>query len=257
MAPADPAKLAAAKERLWFYPFELPDGTRTRSYIPARIAGVHATRLRQLRAVIARKVTNPRAMTAIDLASHEGYFALELAKHFARVRGYEIRQESVAAARLMTELLGVANVDYVEADLGKLPFDPALSADFVLVFGLIYHLEDPIGMLRLASRLSRQHILIETQVFPYDISGMVENGAYDSQRPVAGVFALTADYPASPEGGTTELALVPSLNALLALLRGFGFAELEVLPAAPDDYEQFRRGARVIVYGRKQAAVEA
>ena len=254
MVLADPAKLTAAKQRLWFYPFELPDGTLTRSYIPARIAGVHATRLRQLRAVIARKVANPRVMTAIDLASHEGFFAIELAKHFSQVRGYEMRGDSIAAARLMTELFGVANIEYVEADLGKLSFDPALRADFVLVYGLIYHLEDPIGLLRLASRLCRTHILVETQVFPYDISGMVENGAYDSQRPVAGVFALTADNPASPEGGTTELALVPSLNALLSLLRGFGFAEIEVLPPAPGDYEQFRRGSRVIVYGRKQAA---
>jgi len=251
MDHADPAMLDLVKQRLWFYQFELPDGTVTRSDIPARILEVHSTRARHLRTVIEQKVADPSRMTAIDFASHEGFFSLELAKYFASVRGYEIRTESVLAARLIAEVCGASNVDFVEADLRRLEFDPALSADFVLVFGLIYHLEDPLRVLRLAAQLTRQHILIETQVFPYDVSGIVENGAYDSQRPVTGVFALTADFPDSREGGASELALVPSLNALLWLLRHFGFEEIAVLPAAADDYEQFRRGARVIVYGRK------
>ena len=66
-----------------------------------------------------------------------------------------------------------------------------------------------------------------------------------------GVFSLSADYSTAREGGSTDLALVPSLNALLFLLRTFGFETLHVLESAPDDYEQFRRGSRVVVYGSK------
>jgi tRNA (mo5U34)-methyltransferase len=142
-------------------------------------------------------------------------------------------------------------VEYVSADLQTMTFDEKWSSDFVLVYGLIYHMEDPIHVLRLASQMCRQHILIETQVFPYDMTGRIEDGNYQSLRPVAGTFALTPDYPAGREGGSTSVALVPSLNALLFLLRHFGFGDVQVLQPAEDDYEQYRRGSRVIVYGRK------
>jgi hypothetical protein len=123
--------------------------------------------------------------------------------------------------------------------------------DFVLLFGLIYHLEDPIHAIRLASQMCRKHILIETQIFPYDISGGLEDGHYTHIRQIEGVFGLTPDYPHLREGGSTDIALVPSLNALLFLLKAFGFSETLVLPSESDDYEQYRRGKRVIIYGSK------
>ena len=70
---------------------------------------------------------------------------------------------------------------------------------------------------------------------------------------VAGVFGLTPDYARRREGGSTDIALVPSLNALLYLLRNFGFSDLFVMPSSDDDYEQFRRGSRVVVYGGRSA----
>jgi ubiquinone/menaquinone biosynthesis C-methylase UbiE len=197
-------------------------------------------------------VENPAGSTAIDFASHEGYYSIELAKQFSFVRGFEYRADHVGAARLIADVLDVRNVEFVQANLQELSFDAKLSADFVLVYGLIYHMEDPIHVLRLASQLCRKHILIETQIFPYDISGRIEDGHYQWQRSVNGVFGLVPDYPEGPEGGSTELALVPSLNALIFLLKTFGFDKTEVLEPLPDDYEQFRRGSRVIVYGQKR-----
>jgi len=250
--PTDAAGLLqAVKARVWFYEFELPDGTRTRTDIPADIARIHTSRRDKLRRVIRERIPDAATSTAVDLASHEGYFSIELARHFAKVVGLEIRRESVEAARLVTRALGMDNVVYREADLQRMAHDDALCADLVLVYGLIYHLENPIHALRLAAGLARRHILVETQVFPYDVSGRVEDGHYLGQRAVEGVFSLSADYSTAREGGSTDLALVPSLNALLYLLRAFGFATLEVLPSEPGDYEQFRRGSRVVVYGAK------
>lgn len=246
--------LQAVKDRVWFYEFELPDGTRTRTDVPAEIARIHTSRLAKLRRVIQQHIPDAATSSAVDFASHEGYFSIELARHFATVRGLEIRRESIEAARLITRALGVDNVVYREADLQRMPHDDALCADLVLVYGLIYHLENPIHALRLAAGLSRRHILIETQLFPYDVSGRIEDGHYLGQRAVEGVFSLSADYSTAREGGSTDLALVPSLNALLYLLRAFGFETLEVLESEPGDYEQFRRGSRVVVYGAKAPA---
>jgi hypothetical protein len=249
----DPAKLREVRQRKWFYAFELPDGTVTETYIGAEVLPVHTTRRNHLRRIIETRVAEPGRLTALDLASHEGYFSIELARHFAHVRGVEFRTESLAAARLITEVLGISNVEYLQADVQR-PIDADWSADFVLVYGLIYHVENPIQVLRLASRLCRQHLLLETQLLPYDVSGRVEDGHYTNLRDVNGVFGLALDYPHGREGGSTEVALVPSLSAVTFLLRMFGFEEIVVLPPGPEDYEQHRRGSRVIIYARKPRA---
>lgn len=246
-----PATLQAIRERIWFYEFELPDGSRTRCDLPEEMRPIHSTRQRQLLRVIEERIRNPASKSALDFASHEGFFSFEMAKHFGFVRGLEFRSESLAAARLMAGALGITNVEFQAADLQHMSFDERLCADFVMVFGLIYHLENPIHALRLASQLCRGHILIETQVLPYDITGRVEFARYDHHRPVNGVFALVPDSPASREGGSTHFALVPSLNTLLHLLRSFDFKHVEVLAPQKDDYEQYQRGSRVIVYGRR------
>jgi len=243
--------LRRVRQRKWFYEFDLPDGSRTDSDLPAEVRHIHSSRIDKLRHVIARYVDPAERSSALDLASHEGYFSVELSRHFASVRGLELRDDSIEAARLITRALDISNVVYEQADLTTLSFDERLKADFVLVYGLLYHLENPIQVIRLASALARTHILIETQVFPYDISGRLEDGNYRWQREVQGVFSLSADYADRREGGSTDIALVPSLNALVFLLRHFGFGTIEVVPSDERDYEQFYRRSRVVLYARR------
>jgi len=243
--------LSQVKSRTWFYEFDLPDGTSTTTDVPPSVLPIHTSRRDKLRYVIDRHVPDAGGLVAYDFASHEGYYTIELARHFRAVCGFEIRPESLDAAKLITDVLQVKNVEYRRADLQKMEYDAEQTADFVLLYGLIYHLENPVHTLRLASQMTRRHILIETQVFPYDIGGMIEDGAYTNQRRLEGVFGLAPDYSWGREGGSTDIALVPSLNALLFLMRGFGFTTIEVVQTSNPDYEQFTRGNRVVVYGRK------
>jgi len=245
------AMLRRIKERTWFYEFELPDGTRTTTDVPADVLPIHASRRDKLVRIISERVAGASELSAIDMASHEGFYSVEMSRHFRTVRGLEVRQSSLEAARLITSALGISNVVYEQADLQTMRYAPEDAADFVLLYGLIYHLENPVHTLRLASQLCRRHLLIETQVFPYDVSGGLEDGHYMNVRRIEGVFGLTPDYSAHREGGSTDIALVPSLNALLFLLRTFGFRSVEVLPSHEGDYEQFRRGSRVLVYAEK------
>jgi tRNA (mo5U34)-methyltransferase len=249
----DPAssRLERVKSRVWFYKFELPDGSITDCDVPDYVIGIHSDRLEKLREVIATHVPDAGTATAIDFASHEGFYTHELARHFRHAVGLEIKDDSRDHARLITDTLGFTNIEYRKADLQSMRASECELADFVLVYGLLYHVENPIHTLRLASQLSRKHILIETQVFPYDISGPIEDGNFLAQRPVCGVFSLSADYSHHREGGSTDIALVPSLNALVFLLKTFGFSTVEVLKFDRHNYEQFYRGSRVIVYGTK------
>src|SRR5437773_2273365 len=81
--------LATIKSRIWFYEFELPDGTLTRTDIRPDVLHIHRSRREKLRRVIRDHVGDASGLTALDVASHEGYFALELARHFAAVHGVE------------------------------------------------------------------------------------------------------------------------------------------------------------------------
>lgn len=249
--PERPTALDRVKARRWFYRFELPDGTLTDTHTPPDVLPIHETRRTKLRDVLRTYVGDAARLRAIDFAAHEGFFSIELARHFGRVDGFDLRPDNVAAARLIAEALGVRNATFTQANLQEMAFEERHRADFVLIYGLLYHLEDPIRVLRLAAQLSRKHILLETQVFPYDVSGRIEDGHYKTQRSVTGVFALSPDYPDKSVGGPTNMCLIPSINALTYLLQSFGFKTVQTLPSEPDDYEQIRRGARVIIYAAK------
>ncbi|MFZ5784762.1 MAG: class I SAM-dependent methyltransferase [Pseudomonadota bacterium] len=243
--------LAAAKQRMWFYEFELPDGTLTQSFLPPHLRPIHTSRRDKLRQVVTSCLPGSRDLTAIDLACHEGYFSVALARYFRHVRAYDLREENVRAARLMISALGIENVEVDKADVRTLAFREDLRADFVLIYGLLYHVEDPIGLLRLASNLARRQVLIETQVLPFDISGRVEDGNYQSQRDFLGVFGLAADNAESREGGATSMALVPSVNTLRVVLKNLGFRTVTLIEAPDGDFEQFRRGSRVVIHAEK------
>ncbi|MBB6251323.1 class I SAM-dependent methyltransferase [Nitrospirillum iridis] len=243
--------LQAIKDRVWFYEFELPDGSTTKTDIPSDALPIHTTRRDKLRQVIREHVETPGQLTAIDLASHEGYFSIELSKHFRSVLGVEFKEDSIVAAQAMVRALSISNVSFMQADLQKAQPTESPTADFVLLYGLMYHLENPVHTLRLASAMCRQHMLIETQVMPYDIGGRMEDGHYRWQRDIQGIFGLAADYATGREGGSTDIALVPSVNTLFFLLRAFGFTTIKRLDAGPEDYEQFQRGSRVIIYAAK------
>lgn len=244
--------LALVQARKWFYAFELPDGSTTTTDIDPEVLHLHSTRRDHLRAVLAG-IPDAARMNALDLASHEGYFSVELARHFRWVQGVELRERSIQAAEMVTALLGVGNLGFRQLDLLQVPpaEEPALAADFVLLYGLLYHLEEPLRLLRLACRLARRHILLETQVLPYDLTGKVEDGSYQWQRDIHGGFGLVEDYSERREGGSAEFALVPSVQALCHLLQRFGCTQVRLLPALPTDHEQYRRGARVIIHGIK------
>ena len=237
-----------AKSMKWFYEFELPDGSKTSTNYPDEILKIHTSRRDALRRVLAAHVQDPRDLTAADIASHEGYFTFEMATHFANVTGYEFRVESIENAKLMGRILQLNNVSFEQFDIQNTQNNYIAQKDFVLLYGLMYHLENPIKSLRVACAMARKHILIDTQIFAYDLFGRIEDSSYMHQRQVEGIFALTADYANHREGGSTDFALVPSLNSLIHLLKYFGFRTVEIVEPKEDYYEQFLRKNRVIIY---------
>jgi tRNA (mo5U34)-methyltransferase len=243
--------LRKVRDRQWFYQFDLPDGTSTESYLPAGVVGIHSTRMEMLwnglAAVVAE--TGWPSLTAVDIACHQGYFATQLARKGCReVVAVDVRAEHIADTKLMASVYGLSNLRTVQADVNTL--DPASLGifDISLMFGLLYHIEHPVGALRLARALTRRACVIETQVAP-NVTGVVDWGSYQFQRQIIGCLAVIdeTNVTDNPESSTTGICIVPSYEALVWMLRAVGFARVERVPPPLHAYEQLASGKRVMV----------
>jgi tRNA (mo5U34)-methyltransferase len=239
-----------ALERAWFYPLTLPDGRVLPSTHDGRVDAIHVTRSRMLDAFIAKKFNGDRsALSAVDLACHQGWFSLQLARAgFGSVAAIDARAEHVADADLLAKVYGLSAIAPRQRDVFALTPQQDGTHDLVLMFGLLYHLENPVGALRVARSLTKTACVIETQVVPH-MSGMVDWGSYEYVRPLKGCFGIIdeIDETHAPEASVTGVCLAPSTEGLLWLLRAVGFSDAYVLPVPDDGYEQLRHGKRVMV----------
>lgn len=245
--------LEQVRDREWFYSFELPDGSLTPTYHGGELDAIHDTRWRMLEHTL--DTTFPDGygdLRAVDLAAHQGWFATRMARAgLEAVTCVEQREQHVADSRLIAKALGHGDMQFIHSDIFDLDTETLGTFDVVLMLGLLYHLENPVGALRLARRLCRDLFVIETQVVP-GMNGMVDFGSYRFVRPLKGSFGLIdeLDETHAPEAGATGICLVPSLEALTWLMDKVGFRDVTVLRPPADAYEQLRYGKRVMVSAR-------
>ena len=244
------ALLDRVHARRWFYEFDLPDGSSTPSYLPPGVAGIHTTRLAMLRHALAPLALNGYgSLSVVDIACHQGYFATHVARKGCRdVLAVDARAEHLADVELIAQAYGLTNVRTMQADINTVQAAAIGAFDITLMLGLLYHVENPVGLLRLARALTRRACIVETQVTP-NMTGVVDWGSYLFQRPMIGSVAIideTAETHA-PEASTTGICLCPSYEALLWLLGKVGFARVERIAPPESAYEQHASGKRVMV----------
>ena len=236
--------------RDWFYRFTLPSGAVTGSAHAPDILAIHNTRWAMAETALRGAFPDGAARaSAMDLACHQGWFSWKLRQFgFGSVHGIDARQPHVDDARLITSAMGVEHVAFSRGDVHGLT--PAIvgTHDLVLCFGLLYHLENPVGALRVARSLCKRLCLIETQVAPGQ-TGVVDYGSYRFVKPIEGSFVIVdeTDETHGPEASTLGISLIPSLEALHFILRKVGFSRVETLPVPDDGYEQLKYGKRVVL----------
>lgn len=245
------AAQASALGKTWFYPFVLPDGRVTPSYEGGVLDAIHHTRATMMRAALARRW--PQGLSGlhgVDLACHQGWFAHQLAQAGVEaVTATDARPEHIADVGLITRACGLeARVRTHQQDVHALRAATLGQFDIVLCFGLLYHLENPVGALRVARDLCRGICLVETQIVP-GITGVVDWGNHRFVKPLKGIFGLIDETEEThgPEMSTTGICLAPSLEGLVWILQKVGFRKVEVLTPPPDAYEQLKYGKRVMV----------
>jgi len=242
------------RSKTWFYRFPLPDGSVTPSYYEGALEAVHTTRVDMMARALREHFGAAPISSAVDLASHQGWFSWQLTQHGAeRVTGIEPRLEHVADARAVIDVMGLsARITFEQCDVHDTTPERFGVHPLVLCFGLIYHLENPIGALRRARALTAKGglCLVETQVVP-GMRGFVDWGSYRYVRPLKGSFGIIdeMDETHANEASITGICLAPDTEGLMWIMRQIGFTDVALVPPPDDGYEQHLYGKRVMVRG--------
>lgn len=237
------------------YEFELGGGVHT-STIGPELMSVHRTRA-TLAEPIAREALRRAGAnaSALDLACSEGWFAQRLLDWgAARVVGVDIRAENVRRAELVRDHLGIDRARLGFETIDVFDIDPAAlgSFDVVLCFGLIYHLENPIGALRVARTLTRDVCIVESQLTEQTQPirhGWGTTGEFLEQPASWAAFYEPAEltiHPIASHGGV--VSFIPNRTALLDAMTAAGFSRAEPL-VARDGNAQYTQGHRLVVAG--------
>ena len=167
-----------AHAREWFYSYQLPDGSITPTYHGSDIKAIHDTRWQMLEACLDERLgTAVDNLTALDLASHQGWFAYKMAqKGFSGVLGIDARESHVNDSTLIRDIYGLEQLSFEQGDIHSQDAGHRGQFDVVLMLGLLYHLENPVGALRTCRELCKNLCVIETQIVP-GMTGYVDYGS--------------------------------------------------------------------------------
>lgn len=234
----------------WFYDFDLGGGVRTNPALPEDLRLIHRDRLSMLGRAVERAFPDGLAgIATLDVGCHEGYFAFELLRlGAAGVTGVDVREGNVAKARLIAEAKGLGPARWVVGDaedLGVLVGGRRFG--LTLAYGLIYHCENPVRVLRQIASVTERAVVIETQLADEPSADRVEWGREGYRLPVHGGFAVVDEsrlHPTNAETGPSPLALCPSETALRTVLAHCGFGGVERIEPPVDASEQLARGKR-------------
>jgi tRNA (mo5U34)-methyltransferase len=243
-----------AGEPSWMYEWDLGEGVRTRAIGP-ELMDVHRTRAALAEPIVRAAVEQAGATaTALDLACSEGWFSHRLLEWGVQtVTGVDIRSENVRRAALVRDRLDVDAERLRLQTSDVFDLDPAsLGAfDIVMCFGLIYHLEDPVGALRIARALTRGVCLVESQLTEQVAPirhGWGETGKFMEQEASWASYYeephLQDGHPIASHGGV--ISLIPNRAALLEAVRAAGFSRCE--PLVPETgNQQYVQGNRLVL----------
>jgi len=236
----------------WIYPWQLRDG-RVLPVAVDELESVHRTRAEMIEARVRAALADagPDAI-ALDLACNEGWFSQRLLDWGAsRVVGIDIRDFNLRRARLLRDHYEIPadRLDLRQADVFELDPRELGRYDVVLVLGLIYHVENPMGVLRLARACTRGLCVVETQLTRQTAPIVHGNGRAGKFHESAGSFAVVIEQGDNTLASTGKvMSLVPNRAALVEMAHMAGFADVEFAVARDGHNPQYLDGDRAAVF---------
>jgi hypothetical protein len=101
-------------------------------------------KLRRVLQIVSDTAKKPiQGLRLLDLACHEGIYAIEFARQGARAVGIEGREAHIEKAKFVKNALSLSNLDICQDDVRNLSKTKYGSFDVVLCLGILYHLDAP------------------------------------------------------------------------------------------------------------------
>jgi hypothetical protein len=238
----------------WSYPWRLAPGVTTEAHRPwlAELTDT-ASGMIEPHAREALEAAGGEG-SALDIACNEGLISQRLLDWGAsRVLGVDSRDLNIRRARLLRDQLGIPaeRLEFDQRDLFDL--DPAAIGQFdvVALLGIVYHLENPMGAIRLAHALTRRVCLIESQVID-DGAPIAWTTPDGESRSATARFALyrepDVETKLSPLAAMPGIvSLIPNRAALVEMASAAGFSSVAVVDPPPDAHPQHLNGNRAVV----------
>ena len=98
----------------------------------------------------------------LDNSCHEDYFSIVLDEYFKNVTGIYKNSDSLNKTEKMSSLLGYQGISCKQSSIEDC--GDKLPAEFVLCFGLLYHVENSVQIPRELALLTKKSLRIETRL---------------------------------------------------------------------------------------------
>jgi len=215
-ADLSPEQLRAQVEELapWMVPFRLGHGVATidlESKAGRQNAENYLFRRNLITDTVADVLGADLALsTVLDIGCNSGFFSLDLATRGAQhVDGVDLRPDNIARAQFVKEHFGVDNVDFRVSDADDLA--TGRQWDVVLNLGLLYHVLNPLQLLRQTYELCGRLAIVDTVVH---------------REPVSAFFLVGDKNVDDPTEGREDWELHPTYRATIETIKYAGFAEV-------------------------------
>ncbi len=153
----------------------------------------------------------------LDIGCNSGFWAVQCALLGAReVVGFDIRREMIDQANFVKAVAGLNNVRFRVLDFWDMNPETLDGAfDVVLNLSVLFHLPDPLEVLKRTRQMAREYILLETLMCRDDDSVIRLNWREpkDIHHPAA-----------------TGIVAMPSKSAMELMLRHLGFSRCMEIP---------------------------
>jgi SAM-dependent methyltransferase len=228
------ADLRAAIEPLrpWTIPYQLADGINVSQNLNLAVPGTQ--RLLYRRDLISKTVatllgSDATQTSVLDIGCQSGFFSMDLAERgVGHVKGIDLRPNNIAQAQFLTEHFGVDNVEFAVCDVDTL--GSAHQWDVVLNLGVLYHVVNPLQLIRQTYQLCRRFAIIDTVTH---------------REPVSAYFLLGDRDVRQPGEGRESYELHPTYRGAIDTIRYAGFRDvLEIVGDAETHPELYETGLR-------------
>ncbi len=209
----------------WFHRIDLGDGlyTKTESVMGEPVDHPHGP-WQTIQKLLPGDLSGK---TLLDVGCNAGFYAFEARRRGAtRVLGVDGQRQHVRQGLFVRKALGL-EVEFRRLNVYELGSRTVGQFDFTLALGLLYHLKHPILALEKLYEVTREILVIETAIMPPERTPASFTHPLGEQQMLLHPLVYVENSAAAKEQVFNWF--LPSVPALVALLRNTGFDQVEVV----------------------------